>query len=394
MKISEKAKNVPQSMTLAITAKAKRMIAEGISVINFGAGEPDFDTPEVVKDGARAAIGEGRTKYTPVAGIAQLKKAISEKMKSRNGLDYSEDEIIVSSGAKSSLYYAMLALIDEGDEVIIPSPYWLTYPEMVKLCGGVPVFIDTKETGYKLTAQAFSDAITPKTKLLILNSPCNPTGVVYEKDLLKAIANVAVKNDICVMSDEVYENFVYDVEHISIASLGDEIKKRTIVVNGMSKSYSMTGWRVGYACAPKDVVKAMTGIQSHAAGNACSIAQYASVAALEFGDEFIEKTRLAFAGRRKLVLSLADKLPHVKYVTPEGAFYLVMNVSYYFGKKYGNKSIIGSISFAEALLDGGVAVIPCAPFGDDDAVRIAFSMSENDLKEGFDRIAAFLKNLK
>ena len=380
-------------MTLAISAKAKQLKAEGRSIVAFTAGEPDFDTPDFIKQEAKNALDKGITKYTPASGMISLKKAISEKLKKDNGLDYAPDQIIISSGAKSSLYYSMLAVLDPGDEVIIPNPIWLTYPELVKLCGAKPVFVNTKKTGYKLTAQDLQAAITGKTKLLILNTPCNPTGAVYGKDELRALADVIVKNDIMVLSDEIYEKLVYGEKHVSIASLGEEIKKRTVLVNGMSKSYSMTGWRVGYTAAEREVIKAMTNIQSHAAGNTCSIAQYASVKAIEEGELFTIESQKLFAARRRLLVECAKRLPMVEYVEPQGAFYLFMNVSAYYGRSYNGRVIDGSLAFAECLLDEGVALIPGLPFGDDDCVRLSYAVSENDITEGFARIAAFLKKL-
>ena len=393
MKISKLAGQIPESMTLAIAAKAKQLKAEGRSVIAFTAGEPDFDTPTFIKDAAKVALDEGKTKYTPASGIVELKKAICEKLKRDNDLDYSTDEIIVSSGAKSSLYYSMLAVLDPGDEVIIPMPIWLTYPELVKMCGCSPVCVDTEGTDYKLTAQALSDAITPKTKMLILNTPCNPTGVVYSRNELEKLAEVIVEKDIYVLSDEIYEKLVYGVKHTSIGSLNDEIKKRTILVNGMSKSYSMTGWRVGYTAADKTIVKAMTNIQSHAAGNTCSIAQYASVAAVKEGEQFAADERNILAARRLLLVEFAKKLPQVTFVEPQGAFYLFMNVSAYYGRSYNGRVINGSLDFADCVLEEGVALIPGKPFGDDNCVRMSYAVAENDIVEGFLRIAAFLKKL-
>ena len=393
MKISELSKQIPESMTLAISAKAKQLKAEGKSIIAFTAGEPDFDTPDFIKQEAKSALDKGLTKYTPASGVMPLKKAIADKLKKDNGLDYSPEQIIISSGAKSSLYYSMLAVLDPGDEVVIPTPIWLTYPELVKLCGAVPVLVDTKKTDYKRTAAGLEKAITKKTKLLILNTPCNPTGAVYGEEELKALAEVIVKNDIMVLSDEIYEKLVYGVKHVSIASFGEEIKKRTILVNGMSKSYSMTGWRVGYTAAEREIIKAMTNIQSHAAGNTCSIAQYASVIAVAEGDQFAEDARSIFAARRLLLIEFAKQLPDVTYVEPQGAFYLFMNVSAYYGKKYNGRVIDGSLSFAECMLDEGVALIPGLPFGDDDCVRLSYAVAENDIVEGFKRIAAFLKKL-
>ncbi|MBP5177205.1 MAG: pyridoxal phosphate-dependent aminotransferase, partial [Clostridia bacterium] len=316
-------------------------------------------------------------------------------MLKESGLLYTPDRVIVSAGAKSSLYIAMLSLLDAGDEVLIPSPYWLTYPELVKVCGAKPVFIDTKQDGYRLTGKAFGQAITSKTKMLILNSPCNPTGVVYTRAELEDIARVAVKNDVCVLSDEIYENLVYDgKKHVSIASVSEEMKKLTVVVSGMSKSYAMTGWRVGYACAEKHIVAAMNSLQSHLTGNVCSIAQYASVAALNDGEQFTAEARALFERRKNLAVDLAKTLPSTTFCEPEGAFYILIDVSAHFGKKYGNKPVIGSISFAEALLDEGVAVIPCLPFGDDDTIRISYAVGEDAIKEGFARIGAFIEKLK
>lgn len=393
MKVSELSKQIPESMTLAISAKAKQLKAEGKSIIGFTAGEPDFDTPDFVKQAAKVALDRGLTKYTPVSGIFELKKAICDKLRADNGLEYFADEIIVSSGAKSSLYYAMLAVLDPGDEVIVPTPIWLTYPELVKICGCKPVSVNTKNTGYKLTAEDFRAAITDKTKMLILNSPCNPTGVVYTKEELKKIAEVAVEKDVYVLSDEIYEKLVYGVEHVSIASLGNDIKDRTILINGMSKSYSMTGWRVGYTAANRDVIKAMTNIQSHAAGNTCSIAQYASVKAVKDGEQFSVDSKNIFAARRLLMIEFAKRLKNVTFVEPQGAFYLFMDVSAYYGKSYNGRVIDGSLSFAECLLEEGVALIPGAPFGDDACVRLSYAVAENDIVEGFLRIQNFLSRL-
>ena len=393
MKISNTAKQIPESMTLAISAKAKQLKAEGRSIIGFTAGEPDFDTPDFIKEAAVSALENGFTKYTPASGIADLKAVIKDKLKRDNGLEYNCDQIIISSGAKSSLYYALLAVLDAGDEVIIPTPIWLTYPELVKMSGAKPVFVDTKATGYKLTAEALEDAITEKTALLILNTPCNPTGVVYTEDELKKIAEVAVRKDIYVLSDEIYEKLVYGVKHVSIAALGEDVKRKTILVNGMSKSYSMTGWRVGYTAAEKEIIKAMTNIQSHAAGNTCSIAQYASVSAVRDGEQFAVDARNIFAARRLLMIEFAKRLPKVTFVEPQGAFYLFMDVSAYYGKSYNGRKINGSVDFAECILDEGVALIPGAPFGDDASVRLSYAVAENDIVKGFERIGAFLKKL-
>ncbi|MBO7525663.1 MAG: pyridoxal phosphate-dependent aminotransferase, partial [Clostridia bacterium] len=340
------------------------------------------------------ALDKGFTKYTAAAGMIELKTVIKEKLERDNGLKYETNEILVSAGAKSSLYYAMLAVLDPGDEVIVPTPIWLTYPELVKMCGCKPVFVNTKPYGFKLTAKSFAEAVTEKTKMLILNTPCNPTGVVYSREELTELAKVAVEKDVYVLSDEIYEKLVYGVEHVSIAALGEDIKKRTIVVNGMSKSYSMTGWRVGYTAADKDIIKAMTNIQSHAAGNTCSIAQYASIKAIKDGEQFSTDARNIFAARRLLLIEFAKRLPKVTFALPQGAFYLFMDVSAYYGKSYNGRVINGSLDFAECLLNEGVALIPGAPFGDDKSVRLSYAVAENDIVKGFERISAFLSKLK
>lgn len=394
MAISKLASSIKESMTLAITAKAKKLKAEGKSIIGFTAGEPDFDTPDLVKDSAKKALDEGFTKYTPASGMPELKKAICDKLKKENGLDYAPSQIVVSTGGKSSLYHAILAIVNEGDEVIIPTPFWLTYEEQVKLAGGKCVFVDTSKTNYKLTSELFLKNLTDKTKCVIINSPSNPTGAVYTKEELSAIAKVAVEHDIYVISDEIYEKLVYGVEHVSIATLGADIKEKTIVINGMSKAYSMTGWRIGYSASSEEVAKAMTNIQSHTTSNACSIAQYASVTALKEAEQFTIDARNIFAARRLLMLEFAKKLKNVTYVEPKGAFYLFLNVSYYYGKSFNGKVINGSIDFADALLDCGVAVIPGIPFGDDRCIRLAYAISEVDIVNGFDRIDKFLNELK
>lgn len=393
MSISKLAAGVSESMTLAITAKAKKLKSEGISIIGFTAGEPDFDTPDLVKQSAKAALDAGFTKYTPASGMPELKAAICEKLSRENGLDYAPNQIVVSTGAKSSLYHALLALVDEGDEVIVPSPCWLTYKEQIRLVGGKCVFVDVSDSGCKLSGKRFEENITPKTKCIILNSPSNPTGSVYGAEELREIAKVAVEHGIYVISDEIYEKLVYGKEHISIASLGEEIKKLTVVVNGMSKAYSMTGWRVGYTASSPEIAKAIGNVQSHTTSNACSISQYASVAALGECDRFIKKSQAAFQKRRDLITAEADKLPEVSYVNPEGAFYLFMNVSAYYGKSFNGTPIGGSVDFANCLLDAGVAVVPGLPFEDDRFIRLSYAISEEDIVEGMRRIGAFLRSL-
>ncbi len=394
MKLSKLSLSIPASMTLAISAKAKELKKEGKSIVAFTAGEPDFDTPDFIKDEARTALDKGITKYTPASGTLELKKAICEKLLKDNGLNYQPENIVISTGAKSSLYHALLALVDEGDEVIIPAPYWLTYPEQVKLVGGKAVIVDTREVGHKITKELLEKAITPKTKCVIINSPNNPTGAVYTKEELQGIADVCVKNDIYVISDEIYEKLCYEVEFVSIASLGEEIKKRTIVINGMSKSYAMTGWRIGYLACEKECAKAISNVQSHTTANPCSISQYASVKALIEGDQFCHDSKKIFAARRLLMIEFVKNLPNTTYIEPQGAFYLMINVSAYYGKKYGEKVINGSLDFAEALLDEGVALIPCLPFGDDNSVRLSYAVSETDIVKGFERLKKFLLKLK
>lgn len=393
MSVSKLASSIKESMTLAITAKAKKMKAEGKTIIAFTAGEPDFDTPDLIKESAKTALNIGFTKYTPASGMPELRQAICDKFQNENGLTYKPTQICVSSGAKSSLYHAMLAIINPDDEVLIPSPFWLTYEEQVKLCGGKCVFINTKNTGYKLTAEDFKANVTPKTKAIIINSPSNPTGVVYTRQELEEIAKVAVENDIYVISDEIYEKLVYGVKHVSIASINDEIKDKTIIINGMSKAYSMTGWRIGYTASNETIAKAIGNIQSHTTSNACSISQYASVAALKECEQFCEDAKNIFAARRLLMIEFAKKLRDITIVEPQGAFYLFLDVSKYYGKSVAGHVINGSIDFANCLLDFGVAVIPGIPFGDDDCVRLSYAVSEVDIVNGFGKISEFLNSI-
>lgn len=394
MAISFLADSIKESMTLAITAKAKKLKAEGKQIIGFTAGEPDFDSPDIVKISAKKALDIGFTKYTPASGMPELKSAICEKFKTENGLDYKPSQIVVSTGAKSSLYHAILSIVNPGDEVIIPTPFWLTYEEQVKLAGGKCVFVDTSSAGYKLNEKLFRENITEKTKCVIINSPSNPTGAVYTKDELSVITKVALERDIYVISDEIYEKLVYGVEHVSIAQICPEIKEKTIIINGMSKAFSMTGWRIGYTASSEEIAKAMTNIQSHTTSNACSISQYASVTALKEAEQFTQDAKNIFAARRLLMLEFAKNLKNITYIEPQGAFYLFLNVSAYYGKKFNGVEIKGSIDFANALLDYGVAVIPGIPFGDDTAIRLSYAVSEVDIVNGFDKINKFLSALK
>ncbi|MBE7090691.1 MAG: pyridoxal phosphate-dependent aminotransferase [Clostridiales bacterium] len=395
MRITKRAAAISPSLTLEITAKAKKLKQQGVSVVSFGAGEPDFNTPAPIMEAAKHAMDAGYTKYTPASGSEELKKAVCDKLLKENGLSYEPSQIIVSCGAKHSLYNAMQALIEEGDEVILPSPFWLTYPELVRLCGGEVVYVETKaENAFKMTAKDFEKAITSHTKALILNSPNNPTGAVYTKEELFAIAEVAVKHGIFVISDEIYEKLVYEgTQHVSIATHSEAMKDLTVVINGMSKAFAMTGWRIGYLAAPKDVAKAISGIQSHETSNPCSIAQAASVVALTEDDGSLATMQQAFAERRKFAVARIQEMQNVTCVVPEGAFYIMVNVSACYGKKFGETEITGSVSFASALLNRGVAVIPGAAFGADDYVRLSYAISKEEIAEGLNRLESFIQEV-
>ena len=398
MSVSKKVKEIAPSLTLEITAKAKKMKAEGISVIGFGAGEPDFNTPEYIINSAKKALDIGFTKYTPASGTVELKKAICEKFEKDNGLKYEQAQIVISSGAKSSLYHAICAIVDDGDEVILPSPFWLTYPELIKLAGGKCVYVQTKkENGFKMTAEQFKSAITSKTKCLILNTPNNPTGSVYSKEEIEAIAKICEENGIYVVSDEIYEKLVYDgEEHYSIARCSDFMKEHTVVINGMSKTYAMTGWRIGYLAAPLEIAKAISSMQSHTTSNACSISQYASTTALvdPEGEKFIDKMQKVFDERRVLMVELLKKIPGIVCIEPKGAFYVFVDVSGLYGKTFDGQVISGSLSFADAALKKGVALIPGVAFGDDNCIRLSYAISIEDIKEGLNRFAQFIEELK
>ncbi len=398
MSISKKVKEIAPSLTLEITAKAKKMKAEGISVIGFGAGEPDFNTPDYIIDSAKHALDIGFTKYTPAAGTVELKKAICEKFEKDNKLKYDPNQIVISSGAKSSLYHAICAIVDDGDEVILPSPYWLTYPELIKLAGGVCVYVTTeKENGYKMTATQFEEAITEKTKCLILNSPNNPTGAVYSESEIKAIAKVAEAHGIYVVSDEIYEKLIYEGEkHYSIAQYSEFMKEHTIIINGVSKTYAMTGWRIGYLAAPLAIAKAISSMQSHTTSNACSISQYASTTAISDpkGEEFIKEMQKVFDERRVMMVEMLKDVNDIVCITPKGAFYVFVNVSKLYGKTFEGQVIDGSLSFADAALKKGVALIPGIAFGNDECIRLSYAISKEDIKEGLERLIAFISELK
>lgn len=396
MRVSKKVASIEPSVTLEISAKAKALKKEGKDIVAFTAGEPDFNTPEYIIKEAEKALYEGKTKYTPTSGIPELKKAIVKKLREENGLCYEEGNIVVSSGAKSSLYHALCAIVDEGDEVIIPAPYWITYVEQVRLAGGVCKIVNTDEkSGYKLTSEQFEGAINEKTKCVLLNSPCNPTGVVYSKEELEGLARVAEKHGVEIISDEIYEKLVFEGEkHVSIASLSEYAKNHTIVINGVSKTYAMTGWRIGYmACPTKEIASAVAAMQGHTTSNACSFAQYASAVAISGGTEFIDYMTSEFDKRRRLLVKGLSKIDGIKLVYPKGAFYVFANVSAFYGKQFEGQRISGSVSFADALLKRGVAVIPGLAFGDDDSIRLAYTVSCDDIEKGVRGIERFISEL-
>ena len=396
-RIAKRMSTLSPSLTLAISAKAKAMKSAGESVVSFGVGEPDFNTPEHIINSAKSALDNGFTKYTPSSGLLPLRKAICEKFQRDNSLTYEPSQIIVSNGAKHSIFNACYAVLEEGDEVIIPAPYWLTYPEVVKVCGATPVYINCKkENKFKFSAEDLKKAITPKTKMLIFNSPSNPTGAVYNEEETRAIAKVCEEAGIFVLADEIYEKLCYNgVKPFSIASCSEKMQDLTITINGVSKTYAMTGWRVGYLGAPKDIAKAIDSFQSHATSNACSISQYATIEALKSTDEEIQAMVEVFDKRRQKLLALIDEIDGVQAIEPDGAFYVMMVVSDLYGKSYNGKVIENSIEFADMLLDAEkVATVPGVSFGADDCVRLSYALSEADLEEGLKRIKKFVSQLK
>ncbi|MGD9014744.1 MAG: pyridoxal phosphate-dependent aminotransferase [Candidatus Omnitrophota bacterium] len=393
MSLSKRVVQINPSATLAITAKAKAMKAEGMQVIGFGAGEPDFDTPEHIKQAAKRALDEGFTKYTPSSGIKELKEAICQKFKSDNSLEYLPEEILVSCGAKHSIFNAIFSLCDEADEVILPSPYWVSYPEMIKAAGAKAVILETRqESNFKITPKQLSGAVTPKTKLLILNSPSNPTGCVYTKEELAAIAKILAENNIFCLSDEIYEKIIYDQqEHMSIASLDKKIKDLSIVVNGVSKTYSMTGWRIGYAAGPVGIIKAMTNLQSHSTSNPSSISQKAAIAALCGPQKQVEMMVGEFKKRRDYITETLNKISGFSCLKPQGAFYVFVNISKILGRLYQGRAIKDSFALAEALLSAAqVAVVPGGAFGADDYLRLSYATSMKNIIEGLRRIEEFI----
>ena len=387
MEISERAAQLTPSLTLSIDSKAKAMKAEGIDVCGFGAGEPDFDTPEHIKAAAIEALQAGFTKYTPSSGIPELRQAISEKLQADNQVTYRASQIVVSNGAKHACYNAILATCQAGDEVVIPAPYWVSYPDMVRLVGAEPVIVPTSErNAWKMSAEDFENAMTPRTKMLILNSPCNPTGSVYTREEMQAIVDVATEEDIYILSDEIYEKLVYDdVKHVSIASLSKEAYDLTITVNGFSKSYAMTGWRLGYMAAPEAVAKAVDSIQSHTTANPSSFSQRGGLAALKGDQQPLVDMREEFDMRRNYMFDRISKIPNITAIKPQGAFYILVNIS-----QLG----LSSQNFADRLLSkANVAVIPGAAFGDDRTVRLSYTTGIDIIKKGLDRFQDFCRTL-
>jgi len=387
MELASRVKELTPSLTLAIDSKAKALKAEGVDVCGFGAGEPDMDTPEHIKAAAIEALNAGFTKYTPAAGTPELRQAISEKFSKDNGLEYKPSQIIVSNGAKQSCFNAIAAVCNPGDEVIIPTPYWLSYPEMVRLAGAEPVFVQTtEENEWKITAEQFEDAMTPRTKMIIINSPGNPTGSIYSREELRKISEVAAEEDIYILSDEIYEKLTYDgAEHVSIASLTPEAYDLTITINGFSKAYAMTGWRLGYLGAPEAVARAIDSMQSHSTSNPCSFAQKGALAALKGDQQCVIDMRDEFDIRRQYMFERLTSIAGVTAVKPQGAFYVLANIS-----GLGLKSQ----NFADRLLTkANVAVVPGIAFGDDRTVRLSYATSLDVIKTGLDRIEEFCKSL-
>lgn len=396
LSLSERALAISPSVTLAIDSQAKKLRNEGLDVIPFGAGEPDFCTPEYINDAGKFAIDAGITRYTPVAGTQDLRTKICEKFFRDNGLEYNPSEIIVSNGAKQVIFTALSAIVNPGDEVLLPCPCWVSYPEMVRMAGGTPVMIHgNEENDFVVNAEMIRPYVNEHTKALILNSPSNPNGCVWDRETLQEIADLAVECGFYIISDEIYEKLIYDnAVHISPAALGEDIKAQTIVVNGVSKTYAMTGWRIGYAAGPKNVIKAMTSFQSHASSNANSIAQYAAATALSCGDTYIKSMITEYDVRRRLMHRMLNEIDGLSCRLPKGAFYIMLNLHQIIGRSYKGVKIDGSTRFAELLLnEKRVAVVPALAFGDDDFARLSYATSRSNIVEGCKRIASFVSEL-
>jgi aspartate aminotransferase len=396
MKVSQRAQSVPPSATLAVTNRAKELKAQGKDVVGFGAGEPDFDTPDYIKDAAIKALKEGKTKYTPASGIPELKAAIAKKLEAENGLKYAPEQIVVNIGGKHSVYEAMQAVLDPGDEVLLPAPFWVTYPEAAKLAGAVVTIMKTdKANSYKITPADLKKAINKKTTLLVLNSPNNPGGFSYTPEELRALAKVLEGTNVCVLSDEIYEKLIYgDTKFISFAALSENAYKRTLTLNGLSKTYSMTGWRLGYTAGPVEVIKAMSRLQDHMTSNPVTFAQYAAVAAMgPQSAAAIEKMRVEFEKRARYMTDRLRAMNGVECTEPTGAFYCFPDVSAHYGRTIGGAEITGSDSFAAALLDqANVGVVPGKPFGCDANVRLSFATSMEQITKGLDRLEKWLSH--
>ncbi len=396
MKISERVASLEESVTLAITAKAKAMKAAGMDVIGFGAGEPDFPTPANIAEAAVRAIREGCTRYTPVGGIPELKKAIIEKFEADNGLEYSSEEVIVSCGAKHTLYNIFQAILDPGDEVIIPSPYWVTYPAVVSLAGGRPIIVKTSaDRGFKMSPADLGEVVTERTRAIIINSPSNPAGTFYTEEELGDIASLALENNLLIISDEIYEKIIYNGKKSSpIASLSEDAKRHTIVVNGVSKTYAMTGWRIGYGAGPAPIIKAMTKLQSQSTSNPASISQWAAVEALTGPQDAVEKMVTQFEKRRDVIVAGLNNIPGVRCVQPDGAFYVFADFSAHYGRSHSAGVVNGSLDMAAYLLEGvGTALVPGLAFGEDNFLRLSFAVSMENIEEGLKRIKLALNEL-
>lgn len=386
MKLAARVCEVPASLTLAISAKAKSMKAQGINVLDFSVGEPDFDTPEHIKLAAKQALDAGKTKYGPTPGEPRLRELIAQKLQQDNGLNYQAENIIVTNGGKHSLFNLMLALLDPGDEVIIPAPYWVSYPEMVKLASAKPVIVmTTAATGYKITPDQLRQAITPKTRLFVLNSPSNPTGMVYTPEEIKALAEVIIETDILVVSDEIYEKILYDgATHLSIGAVSPESFQRTIISNGFAKAYAMTGWRIGYLAGNVELIKATTRVQSHSTSNICTFAQYGAIAALSESQDCVEEMRLNFAKRREVMYELLYQIPRLHCLKPNGAFYMFIDIS-----KLG----VNSLEFCNLLLEEKqMAAVPGIAFGMDDHIRLSYATDLDSIHKGIERLHQFVQS--
>ncbi len=389
--LSHKNLGIEESMTLAITAKAKQLKESGVNIVSFGAGEPDFNTPKYIRDCAVARIEKGGNGYTEASGLLDLKKAVCTKLSSDNQLSYKPNQIVISSGAKHSLFNALQAICNPGDEVIIPSPYWVSYYELTKMADAVPVLVEASAANlFKVTRDQLESAVTANTKAILINSPNNPTGAVYTREELQAIGDFAVKHDLYIISDEIYEKLIYGEKHISIASLSDELYARTIVVNGLSKAYAMTGWRIGYTASAVDIANIMSNVQSHATSNPNTIAQYAGIEALTGDQSAIEEMRIAFEERKDYMVKTIRQIPNVTCVEPKGAFYVMVDISYYKGKTIDGVNVENSLDFAAVLIEkANIAVIPGIAFGVDDYIRLSYATSMANIEEGLNRLNDF-----